>query len=122
MEASHCKFFIWPERIAPGRKGRGMRTKFKGLAACNLQTTSPFSCLSNCSLKILSNFLGLLQILCNKRLLYNWLRDSTKFFMYKGKYSHNANHLNHKKFYLGIEIVVKNWFLFSSKYRISAPL
>ena len=33
----------------------------EGLAACNSQTASPFSCLNNFYFKILSNFLGSLQ-------------------------------------------------------------
>ena len=37
--------------------------KAKGLAACNSQTASPFGCLNNFYFKILSNFLGSLQIL-----------------------------------------------------------
>ena len=34
----------------------------KGLAACNSQTTSPFGCLNDFCFKILSNFLGALQL------------------------------------------------------------
>ena len=36
--------------------------KAKGLAACNSQTASPFGCLNNFYFRILSNFLGSLQI------------------------------------------------------------
>ena len=34
------------------------QAKVEGLAACSSQTTSPFSCLNNISLYLLSNFLG----------------------------------------------------------------
>ncbi|WP_418440485.1 hypothetical protein, partial [Anaerotignum lactatifermentans] len=34
------------------------QSKVKGLATCNLQTTSPSGFLNNFNLKILSNFLG----------------------------------------------------------------
>ncbi len=36
--------------------------KVKGLAACNSQTASPFSCLNNFYFKILSSFWGSLQV------------------------------------------------------------
>uniref|UniRef100_UPI003AB557B9 hypothetical protein n=1 Tax=Anaerotignum lactatifermentans TaxID=160404 RepID=UPI003AB557B9 len=37
------------------------QSKVKGLATCNLQTTSPSGFLNNFNLKILSNFLGSVQ-------------------------------------------------------------
>ena len=61
-----------PEGFAVERRGRGStgrpkkqpqdQGKAKGLAACNSQTASPFSCLNNIYFKILSNFGGSLQI------------------------------------------------------------
>ena len=61
-----------PEGFAVERRGRGStgrpkklpqdQGKTEGLAACNSQTASPFGCLNNFYFKILSNFLGSLQI------------------------------------------------------------
>ena len=61
-----------PEGFAVERRGRGStgrpkklpqnQGKTEGLAACNSQTASPFGCLNNLYFKILSNFLGSLQI------------------------------------------------------------
>ena len=61
-----------PEGFAVERRGRGStgrpkkqpqdQGKTEGLAACNSQTASPFGCLNNFYFKILSNFLGALQI------------------------------------------------------------
>ena len=40
--------------------------KAKGLAACSSQTASPFGCLNNLYFRILSNFLGSLQIVAHE--------------------------------------------------------
>ncbi|WP_418434569.1 hypothetical protein, partial [Anaerotignum lactatifermentans] len=66
------------------------QSKVKGLATCNLQTTSPSGFLNNFNLKILSNFLGAVHIGFQLSILsIPYTQNTISLWKFKNKYIFN---------------------------------